>query len=66
MLADALSSFYLQNFIEKFVNISYFSALYISPIQIIVSPPFDKQTKHEGPITVAIAIDYWIKYGVCP
>jgi len=57
MLAEALSSFYLQNFIIKFVNISNFSALYISPFQVKASLPFDKQTEHECPITAAVAID---------
>jgi len=64
MLADALSSLYLQNFLLKCVNISNFSPLYISPFQIIVSLPFDKQTEHECPITAAVAIEYWFKNGV--
>ena len=64
MLADALSSVYLQNFLLKCVNISNFSALYISPFQTIVSLPFDKQTEQECPITAAVAIEYWVKNGV--
>jgi hypothetical protein len=31
---------------------------------MIVSFPFDEQTEHECPITAAIAINYWVKYGV--
>jgi hypothetical protein len=55
---------YFQNFILQFVIISNFSALYISPFQIIVTVPFDEKTEHGYPITAAVTIEYGVNYGV--